>query len=72
MHNSHPQEKCKHMLLDYCEKCNIVFCKICKEEWKKESITYNTDTQPNVTWNPTPNIINDGMMLLNNDCTYNI
>ena len=69
MHNSHPQEKCKHMLLEYCEKCNIVFCKICKEEWKKESIVYNTYTQPNITWSPGTNG-GSGTVLLNNNCTH--
>jgi len=38
MHTSHPK-KCEHKLV-YCEQCNIVYCKTCGEEWKKEYSNY--------------------------------
>ena len=65
-HNSHPT-KCKHEL-EYCEQCNVVFCKKCKEEWKKESLSF-TYTQPSTIYPNTVYCGGSGTQLLNN-CTH--
>lgn len=60
-HNSHPQ-KCKHEL-EYCEQCNVVFCKKCKEEWKKEMTSFSYTSPATSTW---PYPYASETMLLNN------
>jgi len=33
----HDHTSCEHKL-KFCEKCDMVFCEVCKEEWKKEKV----------------------------------
>lgn len=40
----HNHKKCKHKL-EFCEHCDVVYCTVCKEEWKKNSsITWSGGT----------------------------
>lgn len=37
----HEHIECKHKELTHCTKCDVVYCKECKAEWKKDySFTY--------------------------------
>jgi hypothetical protein len=40
---------CKHDL-KYCEHCDCVFCKKCKQEWGRKEYVYVPTTYP--TWIP--------------------
>lgn len=40
----HNHKKCKHKL-EFCGHCDVVYCTVCKEEWKKNnSITWSGTT----------------------------
>lgn len=55
----HNHKKCKHKL-EFCEHCDVVYCTLCKEEWKKNSnsLTWATTTAlPNgISFGDNPNI----------------
>lgn len=43
--HEHPSPKiCKHEL-QYCEKCDTVYCELCKKEWVKKPDTTFRDMQ---------------------------
>lgn len=62
MHSSHPV-KCIHTLV-HCEQCDVIYCSLCKEEWKKLYYSFNT-TYPSTE---TGTAMGSGTTLFNHNC----
>ena len=62
MHKTHPK-KCEHKL-KYCEQCDVVYCEVCGEEWKKDYITWTTTSAYPY------GVSGTGTYFNNNNCTH--
>jgi len=55
MHEHIEPKDCEHEL-QYCKKCDVVYCEKCKKEWKAETVyIYSGITSMDIITTPNPN-----------------